>query len=590
MSEFGYPMPRYFQNMPKIGRSLNSVDAENEAELKKIEQNIFAEIKRSTESGTPDEKMHKRGQLTPMERLNQLIDADTWSPINSLWNPYGNEDGSTCVFTGIAKIAGKWAIVVVSDHKKLAGVWVGGQAYKLTHACHMAIKLRLPLVYVLNCSGIKLNEQERVMAGRMCGGTPFYRHMELAQEGLPVIVGIFGTNPAGGGYHAATPTIQVAHANANMAVGGAGIVGGMNPKGHVDEKAAMALIEATKKAGKTSPLGSIETHYNYTGLFREVYGTEEGVLEALRKYVDACPSYKENFFRVAPAQEPALPTEDLYSLLPVNQRRAYKPIEILARLTDNSEFNEFKPEYGPEIICGLARFDGMLAGIVMNNQGIITNYPEYRKNGVGLGGKLYRQGLLKMNEFANLCARDCVPLIWMQDTTGIDVGQDAEEEELLALGASLIYACQAAKVPQMEITLRKGTGAAHYVMGGPMGDHTNVLSIGTAATEIYVMHSETAAAAMYSRRLVRDYDAGVSLQASIDAMNAMIQDYHDKSRPAYCAQHGFVDEIVPLSNVRKYICAFIGAAYQNPASICPFDHMLLPRMIRDWNNMKNWKK
>lgn len=588
MSRYEYAMPRYYQNMPQIGTELHAADPENAEQLKKVEQEIAAEIKRSTDAGKPDEKVHESGEYTPMERLQMLIDPGTWLPLNSLWNPYENKDGSTAVLTGLAKIEKRWCVVIVSDHKKLAGVWVGGQAYKLTQACDIGLKLRIPVVYVLNCSGIKLNEQERVMAGRISGGTPFYRHMKLAQAGIPVIVGIFGTNPAGGGYHAITPTINIAHKDANMAVGGTGIVSGMNPKGYVDEEAAMALIDATKKAGKTVPLGSMETHYNETGLFREVYGEEQGVLYGIRKYVKASAAFQPEYYRVAEPMSPRYPAEDMYTLLPFNQKKVYHPKEILARLTDNSEFNEYKPQYGPEIICGLARFNGMLAGIVMNNQGIIMNYPEYRKGGVAIGGKLYRQGLLKMSEFANLMSRDRIPLIWIQDTTGIDVGQDAEEEELLALGASLIYACQSDKTPQMMFCLRKGTGAAHYVMGGPMGNDTNVFSIGCATTEIYVMHSETAAAAMYARRLVKDHDAGKDIQPIIDKMNAMIQDYHKKSRPAYCAQHGFVDEIVALPKIRDYLCAFVEAFWQNPGSVCPQNQMITPRMIRDWNNMDKW--
>lgn len=589
MSKFGYAMPRYFQDMPRIGKKLRDRNrsVENEEALKEVENDIALTIERSTNAGRSDESLHKSGQMTPMERLYQLLDdEESWCPLNSLYNPYENADGSTCVITGLGKVSGKWAVIIVSDHKKLAGVWVGGQAYKLTQACDIALKLRIPLVYILNCSGIKLDEQERVMAGRITGGTPFYRHSELAQNGIPVLVGIFGTNPAGGGYHCITPTIQIAHEKANMAVGGAGIVGGMNPKGYVDEEAALALINATKSAGRIDPPGSVHIHYNETGLFREIYGTEQGVLDALRRYVDASASYDKDYFMVAEAEEPALPTEDLYDILPFNQRRAYDMKDILSRLFDNSEFSEFKPTYGPEIICGLSRCNGLVTGVIGNYQGFIPNYPEYRDDvNTGIGGKLYRQGLLKMIEFVNLCARDRIPLVWFQDTTGIDVGEPAERAELLALGASLIYGTQSNHMPQMEITLRKGTGAAHYVMGGPMGTKTNVFSLGTAATEIYVMHSETAAAAMYSRRLVKDYDAGKDLQPTIDKMNAMIQDYHDKSRPAYCAQHGWVDEIVSLTNLRKYICAFVEAAYQNPKSVCPFNQMLIPRMIRDMEEL-----
>jgi glutaconyl-CoA decarboxylase len=193
---------------------------------------------------------------------------------------------------------------------------------------------------------------------------------------------------------------------------------------------------------------------------------------------------------------------------------------------------------------------------------------------------------MKMNEFVTLCARDRLPIVWLQDTTGIDVGNPAEEAELLGLGQSLIYSIQNADVPQMEVTMRKGTAAAHYVMGGPQGTGRNIFSLGTAATEIYVMHGETAATAMYSRRLVKDQKDGKDLQPTIDKMNALIQDYAAKSNPRACAEQGLVDEIVKLSDLRNYIAAFVGAAYQNPKSICPFHHMILPRNIREWNSLR----
>ena len=166
------------------------------------------------------------------------------------------------------------------------------------------------------------------------------------------------------------------------------------------------------------------------------------------------------------------------------------------------------------------------------------------------------------------------------------MGDPAEKAELLGLGQSLIYSIENAKVPQLEITLRKGTAAAHYVMGGPQGNNTNVFSLGTAATEIYVMHGETAAAAMYARRLVKDQKDGKDLEPTIEKMNKLIQDYTKKSRPDFCAKVGFVDEIVKMDELRRYICAFVGAAYQNPQSICPFHQMMAPRILRDWDNLK----
>jgi glutaconyl-CoA decarboxylase subunit alpha len=188
--------------------------------------------------------------------------------------------------------------------------------------------------------------------------------------------------------------------------------------------------------------------------------------------------------------------------------------------------------------------------------------------------------LFRSNEFVTLCGRDRVPIIWLQDTTGIDVGDLAEKAELLGLGQSLIYSIQQTDVPMMLVVLRKGSAAAHYILGGPTANGHNAFTLGTAATEIYVMHGETAAVASYARRAVKDKDAGKPLQPIADKMNELAQKYVDTSRPEYCARHGLVDEIVDLPALRRYLTAFAGAVYQNPPSICPRHQMLLPRVIR----------
>src|SRR5450759_1753297 len=156
---------------------------------------------------------------------------------------------------------------------------------------------------------------------------------------------------------------------------------------------------------------------------------------------------------------------------------------------------------------GLVKIDGYLLGVVGNRQGILPNYPEYTNEYIGVGGKLYPQGLIKMNEFVTLCGRDRVPILWLQDTSGIDVGDTAEKAELLGLGQSLIYSIEQTNLPMMLVVLRKGTAAAHYVMGGPTANNNNAFTLGTPATEINVMHGETAAAASYARRLVKEKDA-----------------------------------------------------------------------------------
>lgn len=579
-----YSMPRYFKNMERIGEADFAYDGENEKILKDAEADFARKIQEVLESGKPTAALNESGQLCAMQRVEKLVDQGTWLPLNSLFNPQNNANGSTNIVKGLGRINGKWAVIIASDNKKMAGAWVPGQAENLLRASDTVKRLRIPLVYLLNCSGVKFDEQEKVYPDRRGGGTPFYRNAELNQLGVPVIVGIYGTNPAGGAYHSISPTIILAHKDANMAVGGTGIVGGMSRNGQVDLETAEELIEAQKAIRQSVP-GTVAIHHDETGFMREVCEDEEAMLEGIRKYVGYLPAYNLEFFRVDRPAEPAYPAEDLYSLFPANHRWTYDVREIIARLVDGSEFMEYKRDYGPEMITGLAKLDGLLVGIVANAQGFFENYPEYREEAFGVGGKLYRQGLIKMNEFTTLCARDRIPMIWLQDTSGIDVGNEAEKAELLGLGQSLIYSIQNADLPMLEITMRKGSAAAHYVLGGPQGNKTNAFSLGTVATEIYVMHGETAAAAMYARRLVKEQAAGSDLQPTIDKMNAMIADYAAKSHADYCAKAGLVDEVVAMKDLRSYLTAFADAAYQNPASICPHHQMMLPRVIADFNKL-----
>ena len=240
-----YSMPKYFQNMPTVGKALVNANPENVESVRAVETDIHEAIEKGLAAGiTSEEKLNERGQLSAMQRINALIDPGTWCPLNSLFNPENNKFGTTNILNGLGRVNGKWVYIVASDNKKMAGAWVPGQAENLLRASDAAKMLHLPLVYLLNCSGVEFPNQDKVYPNRRGGGTPFFRNSELNQLGVPVIVGIYGTNPAGGGYHSISPTILIAHQDANMAVGGAGILSGMNPKGYVDEEAAEQIINA----------------------------------------------------------------------------------------------------------------------------------------------------------------------------------------------------------------------------------------------------------------------------------------------------------------------------------------------------------
>jgi len=227
-------MRPYFEHMSKLGKPLKEREKERCAAsvraIREVEAVLEGEVGRVKKAGTPAADINARKQLTGWQRIEHLVDPGTWCPLHTILDPAFNEEGTTGVIDGIGKVAGKWAVVIASNSQVVAGAWIKGQAENVLRATDLAKRLRVPLIWILNCSGVKLTEQEEVYAGRRSSGAPFYRHAELNQLGIPVLVGIYGTNPAGGGYHGISPTVLFAHKDANIAVGGAGIVGGMKPE------------------------------------------------------------------------------------------------------------------------------------------------------------------------------------------------------------------------------------------------------------------------------------------------------------------------------------------------------------------------
>ncbi|MCP4118982.1 MAG: glutaconyl-CoA decarboxylase subunit alpha [Desulfobacteraceae bacterium] len=576
-------MKPYFETMDALGRELKKGEIKRtQANLGAVlaaEEEILEAVETVRNAGFSTEKINARGQMTVWQRLDYLVDEGTWCPLHTLYNPCDNPEQTTNVIDGIGRISGRWAVVIGFDNKVMAGAWLPGQSENILRVTDLAKRLNIPLVWLVNCSGAKLPDQEKFYANRRGAGTPFFRHAELEQMGIPVLAGIYGTNPAGGGYQSISPTVLFAHKDCNIAVGGAGIVSGMAPQGGFDVEMAEALVERAK-AHTAKPPGSVKVHYDETGFFKYVFDEEEGVLDGLKEYMKAIPAYDPKFFRVAEPLDSPFPSDDIPRLVPMEQKSVYSFDQVLARLVDGGEHMEFRKDYGPEVYTGLCKVDGFLVACIGNRQGYLgKGYPEYADY-PGIGGKLYRQGLIKMNEFVTLCGRDRIPVIWFQDTSGIDVGDEAEKAELLGLGQSLIYSIQQTELPMMLAVLRKGSAAAHYVLGGPTANRHNAFTLGTVASEIYVMHGETAAVATYARRLVKEKAAGNDLQPVVDKMNDLARNYHEKSRPLFCARTGLVDELVAMTDLRKYMKAFAGSAYQNPKSICPLHQMILPRIIK----------
>jgi glutaconyl-CoA decarboxylase len=173
-------MRQYFQKMSPIGQALRENEREREeanaAEISKVEAEIADAVEKRKLTGIPSEKIHKRGEKTAWERIDLLVDPGTFLPLNSLYDPEFNQEGTTGVVTGLGKISGRYALIIASDNKVLAGAWIPGQREHVFRAQDIAERLHIPLVWILNCSGVKLTEQEKVYAGRRSGGRTFFRH------------------------------------------------------------------------------------------------------------------------------------------------------------------------------------------------------------------------------------------------------------------------------------------------------------------------------------------------------------------------------------------------------------------------------
>jgi len=181
-------MRPYFREMTPFGRPLTDSQKEsteeNVAEIKEVEKQVAEAVEAVRNAGIPAEVIKKRGQTTVWERIEYLIDPGTWCPLHTLYNPQFNEEGTTGVIDGLAKINGKWAVVIGFDNKVMAGAWIAGQADNQLRVTDMARRLHVPLVWIVNCSGVKLTEQQEVYANRRGNGTTFFRHAELEKLGV----------------------------------------------------------------------------------------------------------------------------------------------------------------------------------------------------------------------------------------------------------------------------------------------------------------------------------------------------------------------------------------------------------------------
>ncbi|MBA3465568.1 MAG: propionyl-CoA carboxylase [Deltaproteobacteria bacterium] len=499
------------------------------------------------------ERVHKKGKLTARERLARLQDPGTRTFEVGTFVNYGEvfpgdqRSPAAGVVTAFARVEGRWVMVIANDNTVASGAWWPRTPEKIQRAQMMAMRLRIPTIYLVDCSGLFLPEQSKSFPGARGAGHIFKMNSLLSANGVPQIAGVFGDCIAGGGYMPIISDRVYMTEQAYMVIAGA------------------ALIKGAKSQKITSlVIGGPEVHVHQSGCADVRVPDDATLLACIRRDVARLPSSGADFYRGDLAGlDPRFPATELAGLLPTDHREAYDANQVLARLVDQSLFWEVMPEVGEEMICGVGRVGGLYAGFVINRQGLVGD-PEHpgRQRPAGI---LYRGGIAKISAFSRACNDDGIPLIWLQDISGFDIGVEAEAHGLLAYGSSLIYTNSTNTTPMFTVLLRKASGAGYYAMSGLPYDP--IVQLSTTLSRLSVMEGRTLAIAAFNTKLDDDFQITASdpaerakIEAGMRETEARIEGDMD---PFVAAKQLDTDEIVELGELRSYLGALVEMAYQN---------------------------
>ena len=544
-----------------IGRPLDELlgDADQKAKSARMDEldRALAEKLDVVRAGWGDkyvDRVHAKGKLTTWERLELLKDdGSRVFPFGSLVNWDREFAGSrrkapgAGVVTAFVQVHGRWTIVVANDNTVASGSWWPRTPEKIQRAQEMGLRLRLPMVYLVDCSGLFLPEQASSFPGRRGAGHIFTKNAQLSAAGVPQIAGVFGDCIAGGGYMPIISDRVYMTEGAYMVIAGA------------------ALIKGAKSLKLTSlDIGGPEVHVGRSGCADVRVPDDHVCVRRIRDDVARLPSSGADYYRYgAESMAPLHATQELSSLFPVDHREVYDTHEVIARLVDGSLFHEVMPDVGQEVVVGLGRIGGLWVGLLANNPQL-TEHPE-RQGERRAGGILYRQGIAKLATFSRACNADGIPLIWLQDIAGFDIGTEAEAQGLLGYGSSLIYANSTNRTPMITVLLRKASGAGYYAMAGHPYDP--VLQLSTPLTRLAVMEGRTLAIAAFNTRLDDDFeiatddpDERARVQAGMDETAARIEADMD---PVAAAARMDTDEVVPVTELRAWLEMAVSCCYQS---------------------------
>tara|TARA_B100000287_G_scaffold4775_1_gene4665 strand:+ start:625 stop:2253 length:1629 start_codon:yes stop_codon:yes gene_type:complete len=495
------------------------------------------------------EKQHEKGKLTARERIDYLIDKKSdFLELGALVADDMYEEYGGCpaagVIMGIGYVSNKQCLIVANDATVKAGAWFPITAKKNLRAQEIAMENRLPIIYLVDSAGVFLPLQDEIFPDKEHFGRIFRNNARMSSMGITQISAIMGSCVAGGAY------LPIMSDDALI----------VDKTGSIFLAGSYLVKAAIGEDIDNETLGGATTHCEISGVTDFKAKDDKDCLDRIRKIMDKTGTVESAGFNRA---EPALPEEDeqeIYGIIPEKRDKPYKVREIIKRLVDKSEFDEYKKGFGQSILCGHARIDGWAVGIVANERQVVKS----KKGEMKFGGVIYSDSADKAARFIMNCNQKKIPLVFLQDVTGFMVGSRSEHGGIIKDGAKMVNAMSNSVVPKFTIITGNSFGAGNYAMCGKAYDPRLIVAWPTA--QIAVMGGAQAAKVLLQieKASLKSKGEEITPEKESEMLNTITDRYNKQMSPYYAASRLWVDAIIDPLETRKVISMGIEMADQAP--------------------------
>lgn len=495
------------------------------------------------------EKLHAQGKMTARERVDFLLDPKAKSvEIGAFAGDGMYEEHGGCpsggVVVKIGYVQGKQCIVVANDATVKAGAWFPITGKKNLRAQEIAIENRLPIIYLVDSSGVYLPMQDEIFPDKEHFGRIFRNNAVMSSMGITQIAAVMGSCVAGGAY------LPIMSDEALI----------VEKTGSIFLAGSYLVKAAIGETIDNETLGGATTHCEISGVTDYKAKDDKDALETIKRLMDKIGDYDKAGFNRVDSKKPSEKVEDIFGILPRSRADQYDMKEIIKRLVDNSEFDEYKEGYGKTIITAYARIDGWAVGIVANQRKLVKT----KKGEMQFGGVIYNDCADKATRFIANCNQKKIPLVFLQDVTGFMVGSKSEHGGIIKDGAKMVNAVSNSVVPKFTVVIGNSYGAGNYAMCGKAYDPR--LIVAWPSAELAVMSGNSAAKVLLQIETASLKKKGekITPEKEEELFKKIKDRYDNQVSPYYAAARLWTDGIIDPMDTRKWISMGIEAANHAP--------------------------